>query len=122
MTDAATASLNQKSLRRAETGNGRKPKLRSLADDGESRSQMLLGAMHSFRDGNFSFRLPTDWAGVEGQIALAFNQAIAHEDRISREVERLSVTVGRDGRLKQRMSLPGAIGQWAVESRIRSIR
>jgi HAMP domain-containing protein/signal transduction histidine kinase/DNA-binding response OmpR family regulator len=76
---------------------------------------MLLGAMLAFRDGDFSCRLPSDWTGIEGQIAQAFNQAIAHEDRISREVERLSVTVGRDGRLKQRMSLPGAIGQWAAK-------
>ena len=29
--------------------------------------------------------------------------------------ERLSITVGRDGRLRQRMSLPGAIGQWAAK-------
>ena len=76
---------------------------------------MLLAAMLAFRDGDFSWRLPSDWADAEGRIAEAFNQTIAQEDRISREVERLSVTVGRDGRLKQRMSLPGAIGQWATK-------
>src|SRR3984885_6182353 len=81
----------------------------------DSQLQLLLGAMMAFRDGDFSRRLPSDWAGIEGRIAEAFNQAIAHEDRISREVARLSVTVGRDGRLKQRMSLPGAIGQWATK-------
>ena len=48
-----------------------------------------------------------------GEIAEAFNQSLAHEGRISREVARLSVTVGKDGRLKQRMSVPGAIGGWA---------
>ena len=47
--------------------------------------------MMAFRDGDFSWRLPSDWAGTEGRIAEAFNQSIAHEDRISREVERLSV-------------------------------
>ena len=76
---------------------------------------MLLAAMMAFRDGDFSWRLPSDWADAEGRIAEAFNQTIAQEDRISREVERLSMTVGRDGRLKQRMSLPGAIGQWATK-------
>src|ERR1700683_1459261 len=93
----------------------RRRELRSGADHFEARSQMLLAAMQAFRDGDFSWRLPSDWAGTEGRIAEAFNQAIAHEDRISREVERLSITVGRDGRLKQRMSLPGAIGQWAAK-------
>jgi HAMP domain-containing protein/signal transduction histidine kinase/DNA-binding response OmpR family regulator len=81
----------------------------------ESRSQMLLAAMIALRDGDFSWRLPSDWGGTEGRIAEAFNQAVAHEDRLTREVERLSVTVGRDGRLRQRMSLPGAIGQWATK-------
>jgi HAMP domain-containing protein/signal transduction histidine kinase/CheY-like chemotaxis protein len=76
---------------------------------------MLLAALTAFRDGDFSLRLPMDWPGTEGQIAEAFNKSIAHEDRISREVARLSVTVGKDGRLRQRMSLPGATGQWATK-------
>ena len=89
--------------------------LNSSPESSESRSQMMLAAMIAFRDGDFSWRLPSDWAGTEGRIAEAFNQAVAHEDRLTREVERLSVTVGRDGRLRQRMSLPGAIGQWATK-------
>ena len=89
--------------------------LNSSPESSESRSQMMLAAMIAFRDGDFSWRLPSDWAGTEGRIAQAFNQAVAHEDRLTREVERLSVTVGRDGRLRQRMSLPGAIGQWATK-------
>jgi HAMP domain-containing protein/signal transduction histidine kinase/DNA-binding response OmpR family regulator len=93
--------------------NGRKRGARSAAIGSDGRSQVLLAAMVAFRDGDFSYRLPSGWTGAGGQIAQAFNQAIAHEHRISREVERLSVTVGRDGRLRQRMSLPGAIGQWA---------
>ena len=63
-------------------------------------------------------RLPTHWEGIDGRIAEAFNEALSHEDRITREVTRLSVTVGKEGRLRQRMSVPGAIGGWAdkVES------
>ncbi|WP_390888656.1 HAMP domain-containing protein [Frigoriglobus tundricola] len=67
----------------------------------------------AFRDGDFSVRLPADWSGTDGRIAEAFNQAIAHEDRIAQEVTRVSVTVGKEGRLKQRMSVPGVIGGWA---------
>ena len=61
---------------------------------------------------------PLDWEGIDGRIAEAFNQALSHEDRITREVTRLSITVGKEGRLRQRMSVPGAIGGWAdkVES------
>ena len=85
-----------------------------LAEDSpESRARQLLAAMVAFRDGDFTVRLPSDWIGTEGRIAEVFNQTIGHEDRIAREVRRLSVTVGKEGRLKQRMSLPGAVGDWA---------
>src|SRR5215475_11526815 len=78
------------------------------------RARRLLAVMMAFRDGEFSVRLPTDWDGIYGRIAEAFNQALAHEDRISRDLTRLSVTVGKEGRLKQRMSLHGAVGGWAA--------
>src|SRR5260370_11083691 len=81
----------------------------------ETRSRRMLATMVAFRDGNFSVRLPSDWEGIDGQIAAAVNQALSHEDQLSREVERLSRTVGREGRLKQRMSVPGAIGGWAAK-------
>jgi len=73
----------------------------------------LLMAVKAFRDGDFSVRLPMNWNGTEGRIAEAFNQALAHEKRIAQEVTRLSITVGKEGRLQQRMSVPGAIGGWA---------
>jgi HAMP domain-containing protein/signal transduction histidine kinase/CheY-like chemotaxis protein len=81
----------------------------------EAKSRQILASMVAFRDGNFSARLPSDWDGIEGQIAAAFNQAIAYEDRLSCEMERLSHAVGREGRLKRRMSVPGAIGGWAAK-------
>ncbi|MCE9657053.1 MAG: HAMP domain-containing protein, partial [Burkholderiales bacterium] len=88
--------------------------LRSARAASEVRLRQMLSAMTSFRDGDFSVRLPADWEGTEGRIAESFNQALAHDDRISREVGRLSASVGKEGRLKQRMSLPGAMGDWAT--------
>jgi signal transduction histidine kinase/HAMP domain-containing protein len=71
--------------------------------------------MLAFRDGNFSVRLPADWDGMDGQIAAAFNQAISQEDQLRREVSRLSRAIGHEGRLKERISLPGATGGWAAK-------
>src|SRR5579864_7837813 len=79
----------------------------------EDPLHQILAAVVAFRDGDFSVRLPLAWPGVEGRIAEAFNQTIAHEQRISDEVTRLSVTVGKEGRLRQRLSLPVAVGSWA---------
>jgi len=71
--------------------------------------------MQAFRDGDFSVRLPANWGETDGQIAAAFNQTISQEARIAVEVARLGATVGRDGRLKQRMSVPGSVGGWAMK-------
>jgi signal transduction histidine kinase/HAMP domain-containing protein len=81
----------------------------------EARSRLILASITAFRDGDFSVRLPSDWDGIDGQIAAALNQALSYEDQLSREVERLARTVGRDGRLKERMSVPGATGGWAAK-------
>jgi HAMP domain-containing protein len=80
----------------------------------EARLRHMLAAVTALRDGDFSVRLPTEWEATEFRIAQAFNQAIANADRISREVGRISDSVGKDGRLKQRMSLPGGIGGWST--------
>ncbi|MBA3773651.1 MAG: HAMP domain-containing protein [Ramlibacter sp.] len=71
--------------------------------------------MKAFSSGDFDVRLPADWSGVDGRIAEAFNQAIGNADRVTGEVARLSTTVGKEGRLSQRMSAPGAIGGWAAQ-------
>ena len=84
-------------------------------DPGAARSRQILAALSAFRDGDFSVRLPNDWDDVDGQIAAAFNQITAQEARIAAEVARLSATVGKEGRLKHRMSLPGAVGGWAAK-------
>ncbi len=75
----------------------------------------MLATMLAYRDGDFSVQLPTEWDGIDGQIAAAFNQAVSHQDRLSREMERLRRNVGQAGQLKQRMSVPGAIGGWAAK-------
>ncbi|MBX9652860.1 HAMP domain-containing protein [bacterium] len=78
-----------------------------------SNGLKILAAFLAFRDGDFSTRLPSDWEGTDGRIAEAFNQVVSLEERIANEVSRLSYSVGQEGRLKQRMSVPGAVGSWA---------
>src|SRR5213079_3050297 len=71
----------------------------------ESQQRQILTALVAFRDGDFSVRLPADWGGIDGRIADAFNQTIAQEDRIAREISRVTMMVGKEGRLKQRVTL-----------------
>ena len=85
-------------------------------DSAEARSRLVLAAMVAFRDGDFSVRLPVGWAGTDGRIAQTFNQAITQKQRTSVEISRLSAAVGKEGRLRQRLSLPGAVGGWAEDA------
>ncbi len=86
---------------------------RSIAVD--SFSGDLLSALLSLRNGDFTVRLPSDLTGVNGKIADAFNEIAAVSDRRARETARMSRMVGKEGKLKQRMSVPGVVGGWADE-------
>ena len=76
-------------------------------------TRQLLSALLAYKAGNFSVRLPSDWTGVPGKIADAFNEIVDFNQRLSSETARVSCVVGKEGKLKQRLSVPGAKGGWA---------
>jgi CheY-like chemotaxis protein len=78
-------------------------------------SRQLLSAMLAFRDGEFGVRLPSDLIGVNGKIADAFNDIVTVSERRARETARVSRSVGKEGKLKQRMAVAGVAGGWADE-------
>jgi hypothetical protein len=81
-TTVQPAPVSMRSAGHIENGKPSRKRKRILdapTDDSESRSRMLLAALTAFRDGDFSWRLPLDWAGTEGRIAETFNQVIAQE-------------------------------------------
>ena len=78
-------------------------------------SKQLLGALLSLREGDFTVRLPAELTGLDGKIADAFNEIAAVSERRARETTRVSHAVGKEGKLKQRMMVPGVVGGWADE-------
>src|SRR6516225_977977 len=77
--------------------------------------KQLLDALLALRDGRFAVRLPSDLTGLSGKIADAFNDIATVSDRRAAESARVSRAVGKEGKLKQRMYVPGAVGGWADE-------
>ncbi len=75
--------------------------------------KQLLSALGALKRGDFSARLPTEWTGVAGKIADTLNDVIEQNERLTKELERVSRVVGREGKLSQRASLPSARGSWA---------
>ncbi|MGZ5181793.1 MAG: HAMP domain-containing protein, partial [Ramlibacter sp.] len=83
------------------------------AEAADAQSREILAALMAFSSGDFGARLPVTWTGTDGRIAEAFNRCIANAERITSEAARLSNTVGKEGRLTQRITTPGALGGWA---------
>ena len=75
----------------------------------------LLVAMLRFKGGDFSARLASDFTGIDGKIADVFNEILSVSARRSEEIARVCRVVGKEGKLKQRMNVPGAVGGWADE-------
>ncbi len=88
---------------------GREEALESALD-----RKQLLSALTKFQKGSFDVRLPADWTGLDGKIADAFNAVVERNQRMSRELERLSRVVGKEGRIAERASLGDVSGGWAA--------
>ena len=71
---------------------------------------LLLKTLIALKKGNFSVRLPNDWTGVAGKIADTLNDVIEMNDRLVKELERVSRVVGREGKITQRAAPPVADG------------
>ncbi|HEY1230635.1 MAG TPA: hypothetical protein VGF26_25280, partial [Ramlibacter sp.] len=93
--------------------NGLQPIQTRDGAEAEAQSRQILAALMAFAGGEFGTRLPVTWGGTDGRIAEAFNLCIGNAQRITSEAARLSNTVGKEGRLTQRIATPGAVGGWA---------
>ena len=98
---------NPSSLLLREKHNGSR-----LNGDGVD-SKQLLSALGAFKRGDFSVRLPEDWTGIGGKIADTFNDVIATNEKMARELDRISRLVGKEGRITQRATIGDVSNCWA---------
>lgn len=88
--------------------------LQSWKDESEViDTKVLLKTLRAYRNGNFSVRLPDTQTGIAGEIARAFNETVELNQLLLKEFDRVSKAVGRDGKLRQRVSISAAKGHWA---------
>ncbi|HET6807187.1 MAG TPA: HAMP domain-containing protein, partial [Frateuria sp.] len=79
----------------------------------------LIAALRSLRSGDFSVRLPESGPGADVEVARLFNEVVGFNRQLTEELERLSIVVGKEGRINQRGRVKAATGGW--ESAIRSV-
>src|SRR5947207_661686 len=79
--------------------------------------RLLLTALQDFKRGSFDVRLPESWSGLDGKIADAFNDVVARNQRMSRELARLRRVVGQEGRIAERADIGDVGGSWSESVR-----
>jgi HAMP domain-containing protein/CheY-like chemotaxis protein/signal transduction histidine kinase len=72
----------------------------------------LLNAMRDLRDGDFEIRLPLAEEPLLAEIADAFNSVAKMNERLCREMIRVSTTIGREGQMNDRASIGSVTGGW----------
>src|SRR5438132_93223 len=115
--DAHEKTSTKLMLQKPTLGRSQKaPAKATNAEDGHSspgfEPRRLLTALVAARNGDFSVRLPSDWTGLEGKIADAFNDIIMSNEMMARELERVSHAVGKEGKIRQRASFSSGGGAW----------
>ena len=83
--------------------------------DGSMELGQILYVMAAYKNGDFSVRLPSTWTGVLGKMSDTMNDILAVSESRAEEIVRVCRVVGKEGRLKQRFSVPGMSGGWADE-------
>src|SRR5437660_10757935 len=78
----------------------------------EIDSVETLRVLAAVRRGDFSVRMPADWSGPAGKVAAALNSIIESNERLEREIRRLSRHIGQEGQV-QPASIGQAGGAWA---------
>ena len=98
-------------------GSGRNPSRQrpleyedsSLLDDKE-----LLRILLQVRNGNFAVRMPIGEVGVKGRVFDTLNEIISLNEEMMREFTKAGNTIGKQGKLTQRIEVPNAKGSWAT--------
>ena len=82
----------------------------------------LLHALQAMRVGDFSVRMAGDRIGIMGKIADTFNEIVATNQRMAKQVERVGQVVGREGKTRQRIRLGLSDGAWGeMEASVNSL-
>src|SRR6266511_4142825 len=77
-------------------------------------SKQLLKVLMAVKKGDFSVRMPIEYTGVAGKIADTLNDIIDLNQRMTDELARIGMVVGKEGRITQRATLGAPGGSWGA--------
>jgi len=84
----------------------------AVADSASADLPVVLAALQTMRDGDFSVRLPGFWTGLGGKIADTFNDIVAANQQMAEELKHVGQAVGKEGRIRERTKFHESRGAW----------
>src|SRR6478672_831238 len=102
---------------RVATGTSRKIKLDEPLPSANGHSDSfdkkeLLRILTEVKNGNFSSRMPIDETGINGKICDTLNEIIGLNEKMMQEFTKAGNTIGKKGKLTQRIEAPSGKGSW----------
>ncbi|MFD7629110.1 HAMP domain-containing protein, partial [Streptomyces sp. NPDC059851] len=102
-------------VRRTGTrAKGGRPRRNGTTEVDTAALNRLLTALVSMRDGNFRKRLTVSGDGVMAEIAAVYNEVADRNLHLTGELSRVRRTVGREGKLSERLETGACEGSWAA--------
>ncbi|MES2590724.1 MAG: HAMP domain-containing protein [Bacteroidota bacterium] len=96
-------------------GNGKgQLHLDGLAGSDNLDASELLKTLIEIKNGNFDVKMPVNKTGISGKIADTLNDIIFNNKKLIKEFTKTQISVGKEGKLNQRIVLPDARGDWKV--------
>ena len=77
-------------------------------------SRYLLEVLTAVKNGNFGVRMPIDQTGLNGKICDTLNDIISLNEKMMQEFTRAGNTIGKQGKLTQRIEVPSSKGAWST--------
>jgi len=75
-------------------------------------SRELLRVLTEVKNGNFTVRMPIDEVGINGKIFDTLNEIISLNEKMMLEFTKAGNTIGKQGKLTQRIEIPSTKGSW----------
>ena len=78
----------------------------------ERQLRRLLEAMDAFKGGDLTIRLPKEKYDIYGELADSYNKMAERVGGVTTEMHRVAKVAGTEGKLTERVSVPGVAGSW----------
>jgi HAMP domain-containing protein/signal transduction histidine kinase/CheY-like chemotaxis protein len=101
-------------IKKASNGNGNGNQAAAELQQYMLSDEELLRVLTEVKNGNFTVRMPINQVGVNGKICDILNDIISLNEKMMQEFTRAGNTIGKQGKLTQRIEVPAAKGSWST--------